>query len=225
MQSMTKILLCALLALVGATAASADVRIGIRLGDSYISAGDGGVSARINLGHGSRYGHPHAGYPRYRYRARTVPLFGQPGRLASRIGSRTVYEKVPVQPYPYHRTPLVVGIPVTQRTQPQATQPQPLPPVQPSLPVATAPTGPEETDTALDPAGHARIIRARGTGPTGPEVTVGQALPLGVPHVIIDPRRFGLPQPPSGQIYARVRGRVFQIDPNNRQVTREITPE
>lgn len=217
--------ICAtLLATVGSSVAHGDVRIGVRLGDSFISAGDGGVRARINLGTGADHGYPYHGTPRYRYRAKSVPLFGQPGRPASRIGSRIVYEKVPVYPYPYRRSPVVIGVPVRERAEQPSTQPQPLPPVQPAQPVAAAPQEPEEAETPLDPAGHARIVRARGAAATGPEITVGQALPLGVPHVIIDPRRFGLPQPPAGQIYARVRGRVFQIDPTDRRVIREIGP-
>ncbi len=203
----------------------ADVRIGLRLGDSFISGGDGGLRARIVLGNDPyrRYRHDRYRHGHYRYRVRREPLFGQPGRPASRIGSREVYERVPA--YPRHHYPLVIGVPVRDRVTPSIAQPKALPPAQP----VAAPPVPVVRDPAPvpdDPAGHARLVPARGVKPVQRrQVEIGNRLPLGVPHVIIDPRRYDLPLAPPGEIYARIHGQVYRIEPTTRRVTALVPAE
>lgn len=81
-------------------------------------------------------------------------------------------------------------------------------------PVAAVPAPPPEP---LDPRGHARTMPARGAGQPR-EWVLGDVLPAELPHVALEPAAFGLPQPPSGQIYARVEGNVLRIDASTRRI-------
>jgi len=84
----------------------------------------------------------------------------------------------------------------------------------PPAPVAEMPAQPPET---LDPRGRARTLSARGAEPPR-EWVLGDVLPADMPHVALDPDSYGLPQPPDGQIYARVDGDVLRIDADTRRI-------
>lgn len=89
-------------------------------------------------------------------------------------------------------------------------------------PVARPVPEPEpEVFEPLDPAGSARHVRARGAG-TGPRFAPGDTLPSNLPHVTLDPVRFGLPDPPPAQLYARVAGSVLLIEAGSRTVIRVV---
>ena len=93
--------------------------------------------------------------------------------------------------------------------------PRPEPPEAEPEPAAPAPPP--------DPRGAA-IKRARGAAAEAP-YTVGEPLPGDVPHVTLDWRRYELPEPPAGKIYARVGREVLLIDAATRVVERRVDPE
>lgn len=96
--------------------------------------------------------------------------------------------------------------------------PVPAPTPRPPEPEAEA----ARTAPPPDPRGPA-IRRARGAGTDSP-VTVGEPLPGNVPHVTLDWRSYGLPEPPAGLVYARVGRDVVLIDPATRVVERRVDP-
>lgn len=61
-------------------------------------------------------------------------------------------------------------------------------------------------------------ISVRGRGTAADTITVGRPLPADLPHVTLDWRTYGLPEPPPGEIYARVGRDVVLIDPASRVV-------
>lgn len=72
-----------------------------------------------------------------------------------------------------------------------------------------------------DPGGEIGRYPARGWTPLK-QWTVGQILPPRLPHVKLSYKAYGLPKPPDGQIYARVRGDVLLIDAVTRRVISEV---
>ena len=203
--------------LLAATQARADFVIGARIGDSVIVGGSDGISARINVGkkrHRYRHHHHHEKYERPR------PALGNPGQLHSRIGLAKQRHQERSR-HDHRHGPRYFLYPVRTRTEVEA---EPSKPVKPT-PRPTVPAKPAEAaDKAPpNPAGHARLLLARGAR-HATEIAVGAVLPSGVPHVTLDPVRFGLPTPPPGQIYARVRGQVFLIDQTTRLVHDRIEP-
>lgn len=84
---------------------------------------------------------------------------------------------------------------------------------QPSSPPASVAAPPEP----LDPQGRARTLPARGLVRPR-EWVLGAALPPDLPHVVLDPAAYGLPQPPAGQLYARADGDVLRIGAGSRRI-------
>lgn len=68
------------------------------------------------------------------------------------------------------------------------------------------------------------VALARGRTVPPPPFQIGSQLPRSVPHVTLDWRTHGLPQPPLGQIYARVRTDVLLIDAATRRVIGMVDP-
>lgn len=106
-----------------------------------------------------------------------------------------------------------------------------LPP--PETVVVLPPTDPEEPEAespeaeALPPppiTSPRTVTLARGTPVAPPVFVIGERLPRRLPHVTLDWRTFGLPQPPQGQIYARVKSDVLLIDAATRRVIGMIDP-
>ena len=96
----------------------------------------------------------------------------------------------------------------------------PVKPVPPP-PVVAAPAEPPPPS---DPHGPLRLIPARGVAPVAAPYNVGEALPPGLPHVTLDWRHFDLPEPPPGQLYARVGRDVLLITAFGRIVERVLPP-
>jgi Ni/Co efflux regulator RcnB len=86
------------------------------------------------------------------------------------------------------------------------------------LPVIAPPAGPP------DARGPLRLSPARGIAAGAPAYSVGEALPSGLPHVTLDWRRFELPEPPPGRIYARVGRDVLLITSSGRVVESVLPP-
>ena len=107
----------------------------------------------------------------------------------------------------------IIVLPVRERVI-YRDRPEPPPPPEPP---AAEPEPEPEIFEPLDPTGSARRLRARGAAPHA-RYAAGDVLPAGVPHVTLDARRYGLPDPPSGQIYARVSGAVYLIDAGTRRI-------
>jgi hypothetical protein len=95
-------------------------------------------------------------------------------------------------------------------------------PAPPAPPPEAAPAAAPEPAPPPDPRGPA-IYRARGAGPAL-AYAVGEPLPADVPHVALDWRIHGLPEPPPGLAYARVGRDVLLIDPASRVVERRLEP-
>jgi Ni/Co efflux regulator RcnB len=93
-------------------------------------------------------------------------------------------------------------------------------PVAPPAPVVVAPVEPPPPP---DPRGPVRLT-ARGSAPVAARYVVGEALPADLPHVTLDWRQFDLPEPPAGQIYARVGRDVLLISTNGRIVESVVPP-
>lgn len=72
----------------------------------------------------------------------------------------------------------------------------------------------------LDPRGRAAFV-GEGDGIVG-DWAAGDILPRNVPHVTLDPIVYGLPQPPSGEKYARVGNDVLRIDTGSRRITEVV---
>ena len=75
----------------------------------------------------------------------------------------------------------------------------------------------------LDPQGRARTVAARGAERTR-EWVLGAVVPRDLPQVMLEPAAYGLPQPPSGQIYARVDGDVLRIETGSRRIVAVVSP-
>lgn len=213
----------ALIALLGLAVApaAADVSVGVRFGKSFLLYDRGDVAGRVVLGNPYRYRHRYRRYP-HGTRTRRTPFLGQTGQLHSRIGAgRRTSERRHDEyyhDYDYHTRGRLFLLPRAER--PEVT-PTPLPP-EPE--VVAPPAAVEETPPEpLDPAGSARMVTARGVV-LGPRYAVGDALPASQPYVILDPVRHGLPQPPEGELYARVRRDVFRIRIGSREIVEKVTP-
>lgn len=97
------------------------------------------------------------------------------------------------------------------------------PPVTPTQPAVPKPAVPAQ-DRPPDPRGpHFRSF-ARGAAPDSPALREGEPLPPGLPHVTLDWRAYGLPEPPPGLVYARVGREVFLIEPATRRIERRVDP-
>jgi len=98
---------------------------------------------------------------------------------------------------------------------------------QPAPPAAPPPTPPEEPPAAAaspeppDPRGPA-FAPARGVEPDDAPYTIGEPLPSTLPHVTLDWRRYDLPEPPPGRIYARIGRNVLLITAAGRIVERVL---
>ena len=130
----------------------------------------------------------------------------KPGRR-SHQGSR---------PYPYYPAPYYR----TYREEYVERPPERVePPAIPAPPVAVAPVEPPPPD----PRGPVRLT-ARGAAPNAVQYNVGEALPSSLPHVTLDWRKYELPEPPPGQIYARVGRDVLLITAVGRIVESVVPP-
>ena len=87
---------------------------------------------------------------------------------------------------------------------PPAAEPAPMP-----EPVAAVPP---------DPGSPRPVALARGADAPGPGYEIGQPLPGDIPQVTLNWRAYGLPEPPAGQIYARVYGEILLLDAADRRV-------
>lgn len=90
----------------------------------------------------------------------------------------------------------------------------------PAQPVAAAPA-PESDPVAEappDPASPRPVAVARGAETAAPGYEIGQPLPADTPQVTLNWRAYGLPEPPAGQVYARVRGEILLLDAADRLV-------
>ncbi len=91
----------------------------------------------------------------------------------------------------------------------------------PVPPVAAAPVEPSPPP---DPRGPLRRTPARGIVPAEAPYRLGEALPPGLPHVTLAWRQFDLPEPPPGQLYARVGRDVLLITAAGRVVESVLPP-
>lgn len=180
-------------------AAAGSFDVGARIGDSTVRVNNGGVSARIKLGTGPY----HRGLKR---------------RSADRVTTRTrrgTFDQYRDDDY-HHRRGRLIVVPVRERTiiqqVPVAVPPEPQQVIRIETP--PQPVAPQ----TLDPQGSARTVTARGRAAAAQEYELGAVLPANQPHVILDHRRYGLPVPPSGQIYARVGRDVLRINPDTRRI-------
>jgi Ni/Co efflux regulator RcnB len=95
------------------------------------------------------------------------------------------------------------------------------PPPAPVPPVVAAPVEPPPPP---DPRGPLRLTSARGIVPAEAPYIIGEALPTGLPHVTLAWRQFDLPEPPPGQLYARVGRDVLLITATGRIVESVLPP-
>ncbi len=95
------------------------------------------------------------------------------------------------------------------------------PPPAPVPPVVAAPAEPPPPP---DPHGPLRLTLARGIAPAEAPYRLGEALPPGLPHVTLAWRQFDLPEPPPGQLYARVGRDVLLITATGRIVESVLPP-
>lgn len=100
--------------------------------------------------------------------------------------------------------------------EPAPVAPKPVPPPEVVAPVEPPPPP--------DPHGPLRLTLARGVEPAPTPYSLGEALPSNLPHVTLDWRKFDLPEPPSGHIYARVRRDVLLITSVGRVVEKVLPP-
>lgn len=66
--------------------------------------------------------------------------------------------------------------------------------------------------------------RARGLLPSPAPAAPGERLPEGTPFVTLDRRTYDLPALPPGRIYARVRGQIYVLDPDDRRIHARLDP-
>ena len=83
---------------------------------------------------------------------------------------------------------------------------------------------PVEPPPPPDPHGPLRRTLARGVEPGPVPYSLGEALPPSLPHVTLDWRRFELPEPPPGRLYARVGRAVLLITATGRVVEKVLPP-
>lgn len=121
---------------------------------------------------------------------------------------------------PYHQRPRVILYRDLERERKIPRHPVAVPPI--STPRDTIQTPPPAEPASPDPGGHARVARAPGA--VLARFELGDRLPPGVPHVTLDAVRYGLPRPPEGEIYARVRSQVLRITSIDRQITALLSP-
>jgi Ni/Co efflux regulator RcnB len=91
------------------------------------------------------------------------------------------------------------------------------PPPEPEEPEFVAPQLPP------DPQGPLSGTLARGVTVAPPKWRIGEPLPANLPHVTLDWRRYELPEPPPGRIYARI-GRDILIITAGERVVEEVLP-
>jgi Ni/Co efflux regulator RcnB len=100
---------------------------------------------------------------------------------------------------------------------PAPVEPRPVP----DPPVVVAPAEPPPPP---DPHGPLRLTTARGIAPAEAPYSLGEALPPDLPHVTLSWRQFDLPEPPAGQLYARVGRDVLLITATGRIVESVLPP-
>jgi Ni/Co efflux regulator RcnB len=88
-------------------------------------------------------------------------------------------------------------------------------------PVAVAPPEPAPIP---DPRGPLFLAPARGVAVDAEDWQVGDVLPAGVPQVTLDWRRYDLPEPPPGRLYARVGRDVLLITASDRVIESVLPP-
>ncbi len=97
--------------------------------------------------------------------------------------------------------------------------------IEPSpAPVPPVVAAPAEPPPPPDPHGPLRLTLARGIAPAEAPYRIGEALPPGLPHVTLAWRQFDLPEPPPGQLYARVGRDVLLITATGRVVESVLPP-
>ncbi|HSF96510.1 MAG TPA: RcnB family protein [Thermohalobaculum sp.] len=97
------------------------------------------------------------------------------------------------------------------------------PPAEPAEP--PEPVTPPEPQAPPDPLGPLNRSLARGAAAPEPPWQLGHPLPAGLPHVTLDWRRYDLPEPPAGRLYARVGRDVLVITAAGRVVERVMPRE
>lgn len=241
MASGRAVLSLVVLALLGAPAGADEVRFGARLGDrSGVSVSIGDAPTAHHRAHGKpgRKSH-HRPHPESHStppaKARTGPgtgiprigiapppgavdlrrrFDGTPGKTGprrDRRGHHDRHDRRGVLLFPHFRVdrdergPDVVVVP-TPRPAPPEPEPEPV----------------REPAPPPDPRGPL-TVPVRGAA-AEPGYSVGEPLPPDLPHVTLDWRRYGLPEPPAGLVYARVGREVLLIDPVSRRVERRVEP-
>jgi hypothetical protein len=163
----------------------------------------GGVSARVGLGaarSGVRSGHQFS----HRYHRR---------RETRRRYNRSIKSLRP------HDRVILVPVRERKRVVEQEPTPQIPPTPKPAEDVTTTVPKPEP----LDLAGYSRIVSARGLSGQRIAFAPGDILPFDVPHVTLSAKRYDLPEPGPGEIYARVRQTVLRINATTRKVIAIVT--
>ncbi|MEO1492595.1 MAG: RcnB family protein [Pseudomonadota bacterium] len=199
--SLMLLAVAALLAGAPATASAGSFDARFKVGNSSVRVNNGGVSARVRIGSSARDSYSHSRSSRYDKRRSTTSdrydrdRFGR-DRFDRKKRDRVVF--VPLRRRSVVRETIIREVPAEA---PPAPQPVVVPEAVP-----------------LDPQGTSRIVPARGriTPPTIYEL--GAFLPPNRPYVTLDHRRYGLPAPPVGEIYARVGRDVLRIDPSTREI-------
>lgn len=197
-------LILALSLALAATSAAGDVKVFGRVGIQ-----SGGSGAVLSIGPTPM---PHTKPPF----AQTTP----PGAAAlerGRLRKRALPDE-PVKRHPRrrHRRPFFVFPHIHEHRAPETVVIEtPAPPPPEAVPA--------EPPSPPDPRGPL-ILPARGAAMAAP-YTVGEPLPAGLPHVALDWRQHGLPEPPPGLAYARVGRDVLLIDPATRMVERRLEPD
>ena len=162
--------------------------------------GDGGVRIGVQIGDGHRWKNGP------RWKRRRHGHHGEWRRWPRPGGRATLPPRGPVLVVPYAVSAERVIIRETVVAPPPA-------------PVAVRQAAPPEPP---DPQGRARTVAARGAEAPR-EWVLGAALPPDLPHVALAPGTYGLPQPPPGQIYARVNGDVLRIEAGSRRIVAVVS--
>lgn len=184
-----------------APSGATDVQIGVRVGNSSVQVSPDGVRARINLGS-----------TRSKFRNRQGSVRGNRGRNGSGLRSNRRFNPTKNRTRPLDR---IILIPERERQ--SVIRADPIAPTRPD-PVEQTPLPAPPQPELLDPAGKSRILSARGRSEQPIDFGPGDILPADVPHVTLNARRYDLPDPPSGEIYARVRQSVLRINAATREV-------
>lgn len=228
--------------LTSAPAAAAEVELNLNYDRSYLSIGNNGIHGRVRLGSPSDpvrgaivFGDGPRKHekrrPRYRpgqglYRQRTG-LQGPQPRLPAGYPAPLRLQSVPpraggrgvgltgYQGFGLTRQQRTLIVP-PNTVAPVRTDPVDVPT---DAPTKQKPAEPDETTSRapLNPAGVNRFTRAR-TLPGQAQWQIGLPLPSSMPHVLLNPARYGLEAPPEGQIWVRVRRDVLLIDASDRTV-------